>query len=603
MSTIQLRPHQSNGVQWARKMLESRVRDLDAAYRLKPLPVNGQRVFKYEEEEWLRLLHRAEENVAIEFAWDMRLGKTLGALEVAELIPTWLREWQSEGWLSEACLSALTRDANGRTLPTLIVCPNHIKPVWLNEMVEHMSYSEFDIEVFDTSMAARQLNLIRRGVQQTAVISYNTLTRLEGLIDDIQWGLVIYDEVHWMQHSQTGWTQTAMGIRSQIRIGLSGTPQTNHIDSLWQVLAMLQGETVEAVRQDGSTFRYRTSTVWGSKEEFVKQYQDSDGEPRMLAHGDQWKCRYHAADSVECECLNSRMQRELMSRVLFKDVKSGYEPAEIEFVAIEMTPAQESLYAKVLNGVVDFLAYEERAGFEITNPLAILGYAFAAAAGAPALAQMCANKLEKEAAKNSIMDFAGLTPQNILKGMKSEDYSGILNWLAEELDVEGKVIVAIESQVMARVIVDDSRIREKYGAVVIDGALSAAQYEKNKYEFLHNPKCKMVVMTKVGSEGIDMSVADTVVLCGKYSYRSIDLEQICARTLSLMKETPVRIFCLAHEYSIHWWLYTDVISPKALQINAAIDGGRGRGSDQFRFNDMSARDIIKAIMGKKRAAA
>lgn len=117
-------------------------------------------------------------------------------------------------------------------LPSLIVCPASVVPVWQSEasrFFPHMKLRQLRKgEDFSTSQPG-----------ELWVASYSQLRRHKPLLTDMEFGYAVLDEAQSIKNPDAKVTQTCLSIRARRRIALTGTPLENRLLDVWTIFRFL----------------------------------------------------------------------------------------------------------------------------------------------------------------------------------------------------------------------------------------------------------------------------------------------------------------------------------------------------------------------------
>lgn len=128
----------------------------------------------------------------------------------------------------------------------LIVCPSVAKYNWLGEIEDWRTYP-YTAAVMEGKTGVR---ITRADV---IIINYDILDRFKEELKSIIWDLVICDEFHYLRNQKSKRSKVVFSLQTRKKLYLSGTPIPNKVKNLWAPLRSL-------------------SPVWGSYQEFTKQY-------------------------------------------------------------------------------------------------------------------------------------------------------------------------------------------------------------------------------------------------------------------------------------------------------------------------------------------
>jgi superfamily II DNA or RNA helicase len=155
--------------------------------------------------EWLR--HLCENSCHGLLADEMGLGKTL---QVITLLAT--------------------RRVDG--LPTLVVCPASVVPVWQEEILRF--HPELVVDVLKTGH-----DFASRPPPCIWLSSYTQLRKHRAHLEKHRFGYAVLDEGQFIKNPDAKVTQTCFAIRADHRIVLSGTPLENRQLDLWSIFRYL----------------------------------------------------------------------------------------------------------------------------------------------------------------------------------------------------------------------------------------------------------------------------------------------------------------------------------------------------------------------------
>jgi superfamily II DNA or RNA helicase len=179
--------------------------------------------------------------------------KVLSAPELAPQLPDLLRPYQRRGveWLHHLCevdCHGLLADEMGlgktlqvlallstrpiKDLPSLIVCPASVVPVWREEIAKF--FPQIEVEVLKSG---RDFAQRKGGVLWLA--SYTQLRKHRSLLEDTKFGYTVLDEGQFIKNPDAKTTQTCFDVKSRHRIVLTGTPLENRQLDLWSIFRFL----------------------------------------------------------------------------------------------------------------------------------------------------------------------------------------------------------------------------------------------------------------------------------------------------------------------------------------------------------------------------
>ncbi len=136
-------------------------------------------------------------------------------------------------------LAALQLDRQqGNERPYLLVCPTSVINNWQREAARFTP----DLSVLlhhgpngQDGDAFREAS----GEQHLVITSCGTMNRDRNLLASVPWRAVILDEAQNIKNPASQQARTALGLRANYRIALTGTPVENHVGDLWSIMQFL----------------------------------------------------------------------------------------------------------------------------------------------------------------------------------------------------------------------------------------------------------------------------------------------------------------------------------------------------------------------------
>jgi superfamily II DNA or RNA helicase len=169
--------------------------------------------------------------------------------------PAWLRDYQGRGvaWLNHLldhdCHPLLADEMGlGKTvqmltllscrlaaqpsaLPSLIVAPASVIPVWSQEVALRFPHLSLNILTHDNPLTAQSTGLW--------LASYGQVKRHEEILSQSQFQYIILDEAQMIKNPRTKAARACYGLRGKHRLALTGTPVENRPLDLWSVMRFL----------------------------------------------------------------------------------------------------------------------------------------------------------------------------------------------------------------------------------------------------------------------------------------------------------------------------------------------------------------------------
>lgn len=109
---------------------------------------------------------------------------------------------------------------------TLIVCPKNVIPTWKKQFDMHGTRMRINLVELTKGSSKIKNEIVRKMKTLPGVIfvvNYDTVWRLPEL-HKINFNLVVFDEIHRLQDSQTNVSKFCKKIKSKKKVGLTGTP-------------------------------------------------------------------------------------------------------------------------------------------------------------------------------------------------------------------------------------------------------------------------------------------------------------------------------------------------------------------------------------------
>ncbi len=117
-------------------------------------------------------------------------------------------------------------------LPSLIVCPASVVPVWQEEIARF--HPELAIDILKTGH-----DFSSRGAPCVWIASYTQLRKHRSILGKHKFAYAVLDEGQFIKNPDAKVTQTCFAIRAAHRIVLSGTPLENRQLDLWSIFRYL----------------------------------------------------------------------------------------------------------------------------------------------------------------------------------------------------------------------------------------------------------------------------------------------------------------------------------------------------------------------------
>jgi superfamily II DNA or RNA helicase len=185
--------------------LIARLRDHDRPGDARIVGIEGQlRPYQERGVAWLQRL--TDLGMGGVLADDMGLGKTIQAI---------------------ALLTSRPQDR-----PHLVVCPTSVVGNWEREL--HRFAPDLPVVRHHGPDRAVTRRAFRPG--QVAVTSYALLRRDLGILEDVDWDVVILDEAQQIKNPGSKGARAARAIPARARVAMTGTPIENRLSELWAIV-------------------------------------------------------------------------------------------------------------------------------------------------------------------------------------------------------------------------------------------------------------------------------------------------------------------------------------------------------------------------------
>jgi superfamily II DNA or RNA helicase len=182
-----------------------RLRDADAPGDARIVGIEGElRPYQERGVAWLQRL--AELGMGGVLADQMGLGKTLMAI---------------------ALLTSREQD-----LPHLVVCPTSVVGNWEREIARFAPHVDVIRHHGPDRPATRRA--FKPGT--VTVTSYALLRRDIGMLEDIDWDVVVFDEAQQIKNPSSKGARAARSLPARTRVAMTGTPIENRLSELWAIV-------------------------------------------------------------------------------------------------------------------------------------------------------------------------------------------------------------------------------------------------------------------------------------------------------------------------------------------------------------------------------
>jgi SNF2 family DNA or RNA helicase len=175
---------------------------------------------------WLRFMR--QHGLGACLADDMGLGKTI-----------------------QLIASLLADRADGRTGPTLVICPTSVLGNWRHELARFGPDLRVLVHHGPERTDAAGL-AVAAAAHDVVLTTYALLPRDEAAMASVSWAGLVLDEAQNVKNSAAQASRVARSLRSGFRVALTGTPIENRLGELWSLMEVLNPGflgTAEAFRR------------------------------------------------------------------------------------------------------------------------------------------------------------------------------------------------------------------------------------------------------------------------------------------------------------------------------------------------------------------
>jgi hypothetical protein len=116
--------------------------------------------------------------------------------------------------------------------PHLVVCPTSVVGNWERELARFAP----DVPVIRHHGAERPVTRRAFRPGHVAVTSYALLRRDLGMLEDVDWDVVVFDEAQQIKNPSSKGARAARSLTTQVRVAMTGTPIENRLSELWAIV-------------------------------------------------------------------------------------------------------------------------------------------------------------------------------------------------------------------------------------------------------------------------------------------------------------------------------------------------------------------------------
>ena len=116
--------------------------------------------------------------------------------------------------------------------PHLVVCPTSVVGNWERELARFAP----ELRVIRHHGPDRPVTGRAFRPGQVAVTSFALLRRDVGMLEDVDWDVVVLDEAQQIKNPASKGARAARSLRSKVRVAMTGTPIENRLSELWAIV-------------------------------------------------------------------------------------------------------------------------------------------------------------------------------------------------------------------------------------------------------------------------------------------------------------------------------------------------------------------------------
>lgn len=280
-----------------------------------PVAVNATlRRYQQEGVNWLAFLNKYHLHGIL--CDDMGLGKTLQTICMIASDHV-LRKQKFEE----------TKNAEYRTLPSLIICPTTLTGHWVEEFNKYVP--SLNVAALVGSPRARQVVLSNGSLKKADIVvtSYETArNEVSRLSESYDWNYCVLDEGHIIKNANSKLSKSVKQYRAYHRLVLTGTPIQNNVLELW------------------SLFDFLMPGFLGNEKSFNERFS----KPISARSSGKASPKEQEAATLALEALHKQVLPFTLRR-LKEDVLDDLPPKIIQDYYCDLNDVQRKLYTKFTN--------------------------------------------------------------------------------------------------------------------------------------------------------------------------------------------------------------------------------------------------------------
>jgi superfamily II DNA or RNA helicase len=388
----------------------------------------------------------------------------------------------------------------------LVVCPASLKSQWASEI------SRFCDRTYQIVMG----NAKERAEQYSddsffKIANYEQVVRDEAIVQNIDWDLIILDEGQRIKNWETKTSRTFQMLRSTYALVLSGTPLENRLEELFTVAKFID------IKRLGPAYR------------FFHRHRSVDDTGRITG--------YKRLDELR-ERLRPFLLRRTRTSVMLE-----LPQRTTEIVRVRPTQEQVGLSENHVNQA-------------------------ARIASKSFLTEVDLLRLQKHLLCARMAADSTFLVDKQPPGFSSK--LDVLDELLEQLSDESdrKILLFSEWTTMLDLIEPLLR-KHGIGFVRLEGKVPQKRRQQIVHRFQRDPDCRAMIMSNVGTTGLNLQAANTVINID-LPWNPAILEQRIGRAHRMGQKRPVHVFILVTEGTIEERLL-DTLANKTQLANAILD--------------------------------
>ena len=479
------------------KMLIGRGKELKVA------AMNGMQLSAFEEmgakvkadEAFRQLMKRIDEAGQQQFPLPANIHAELRPYQVAGY------EWMSRlaYWGAGACLAddmGLGKTLQAITLmqsraaqgPQLVIMPTSLLHNWVSEM--NRFAPALNVKLLNQQGVNRQQVVADAEPADIVLATYGLLVTEGELLSQRTWTTIVLDEAHAIKNRDTQTSKSAMELKGDFRLMLTGTPLQNHLNEIWNL------------------FQFANPGLLGSYQQFTDRFilpieRDHDAE-------------------------RQRLLRRLLSPFLLRRTKDDVlselpEKTEIT-LRVELSADEQALYDNLRQQAIANLEEGTKSPLQALAEITRLRQA----ACHPRLINQ-----ELDIPSSKTQAFLRLVDELRQSGHRALVFSQFTSHLAlirEELD-------KLQSQASG------SNPSDSWSYLYLDGSTTPSERDRLVRQFQTGSEPLFLISLKAGGLGLNLTAADYVIHLDPWWNPAIE-DQASDRAHRIGQERPVTVYRL-----------------------------------------------------------